>query len=38
MQESSRINGYKVAVIASGGNIDREVYAAVLNGETFAAK
>ena len=37
MQESSRIKGCKVAVIASGGNIDREVYAAVLNGETFAA-
>ena len=38
MQESSRIKGCKVAVIASGGNIDREVYAAVLNGETFSAK
>ena len=37
MQESSRIKGYKVAVIASGGNIDREVYAAVLNGEAFTA-
>ena len=37
MQESSRIKGCKVAVIASGGNIDREVYAAVLNGKTFAA-
>ena len=38
MQESSRIKGCKIAVIASGGNIDREVYAAVLNGETFDAK
>ena len=37
MQESSRLNGCKVAVIASGGNIDRKVYAAVLNGEIFAA-
>ena len=38
MQESSRIKGCKVAVIASGGNIDREVYAAELNGESFATK
>ena len=37
MQESSRVKGCKVAVIASGGNIDREVYAAVLNGEAFTA-
>ena len=37
MKESSKIKGCKVAVIASGGNIDREVYAAVLNGKTFAA-
>ena len=37
MQESSRIKSCKIAVIASGGNIDREVYAAVLNGKTFAA-
>ena len=37
MQDSSRFKGCKVAVIASGGNIDRKVYAAVLNGEDFAA-
>ncbi len=37
MQDSSRLKGCKVAVIASGGNIDRKVYAAVLNGEDYAA-
>ena len=37
MQDSLRIKGCKVAVVASGGNIDRKVYAAVLNGEDFAA-
>ena len=35
MQESSKIRGCKVAVIASGGNIDRKVYADVLNGKDF---
>ena len=37
MQDSSRLKGCKIAVIASGGNIDRKVYAAVLNGEDYAA-
>jgi len=31
-QERSRIAGRKVAVVASGGNIDREVFAAILSG------
>jgi threonine dehydratase len=30
VQEKDRISGQKVAVIASGGNVDREVFAAVL--------
>jgi threonine dehydratase len=30
IQERSRISGQKVAVVASGGNVDREVFAAVL--------
>jgi threonine dehydratase len=37
LQESSKIKGRKVAVIASGGNVDRDVFAAILNGENFAA-
>lgn len=36
VQESSKIKGLKVAVIASGGNVDRNVFAAVLKGEAFA--
>jgi threonine dehydratase len=35
-QEGSRIAGRKVAVILSGGNIDRDVFAAVLNDERLA--
>jgi threonine dehydratase len=30
VQERNRISGQKVAVVASGGNVDREVFAAVL--------
>lgn len=30
MQEKSHISGRKIAVVASGGNVDREVFAAVL--------
>jgi len=30
LQESSRIKGRKIAVVASGGNVDEEVFAAVL--------
>jgi len=30
VQEKDRISGQKVAVVASGGNVDREVFAAVL--------
>lgn len=37
LQESSKIKVRKVAVIASGGNVDRDVFAAILNGENFAA-
>lgn len=32
IQERERIAGRKVAVIVSGGNVDREVFAAILNG------
>jgi threonine dehydratase len=35
-KEGPRIAGRKVAVILSGGNIDRDVFAAVLNGESPA--
>jgi threonine dehydratase len=34
MQERDRIAGRKVAVILSGGNVDRDVFAAVLDGRT----
>ena len=37
LQESSKIKGRKVAVIASGGNVDRDVFVSVLNGETFVS-
>ena len=33
-QEKPRISGSKIAVIASGGNIDQDVFADVLNGKT----
>ena len=36
LQESSKNKGRKVAVIASGGNVDRDVFAKILNGENFA--
>ena len=36
-QETTRIAGRKVAVIVSGGNIDRDVFAAVLNKARFRA-
>ena len=32
LQESSKNKGLKVAVIASGGNVDRDVFAKILNG------
>ena len=35
VQESSKIKSRKVAVIASGGNVDRDVFAAVLKGDTY---
>jgi threonine dehydratase len=35
LQESSKNKGLKVAVIASGGNVDRDVFAKILNGENF---
>ena len=35
LQESSKNKGQKVAVIASGGNVDRDVFAKILNGENF---
>ena len=34
MQERSRIAGRKVAVVMSGGNVDREVFAAVLGSDS----
>lgn len=34
-QERSRIVGQKVAIVVSGGNVDREIFAAVLRGEQF---
>ena len=37
LQEASKIKGRKVAVIASGGNVDRDVFAAILKGETFVS-
>jgi len=37
LQEASKIKGRKVAVIASGGNVDRDVFVAVLKGETFVS-
>jgi len=33
-QEKSRIAGSKVAVVASGGNVDQDVFADVLNVKT----
>jgi len=36
VREKTRIAGRKVAVILSGGNIDRDVFAAVLNDERLA--
>lgn len=33
IQERSRVVGSKVAVVISGGNVDRNVFASVLNGE-----
>jgi threonine dehydratase len=33
-QEKSRISGRKVAVVASGGNVDQDVFADVLNVKT----
>ena len=35
--EASKIKGRKVAVIASGGNVDRDVFVSVLKGETFVS-
>ncbi len=35
-QDRSRIAGRKVALVLSGGNVDREVFAAVLAGQPFA--
>ena len=35
LQESSKNKGQKVAVIASGGNVDRDVFTKILNGENF---
>ena len=35
LQESSKNKGLKVAVIASGGNVDRDVFSKILNGENF---
>jgi threonine dehydratase len=32
-QEKARIKGRKVAVIATGGNVDQDVFARVLNQE-----
>jgi threonine dehydratase len=37
LQEASKIKGRKVAVIASGGNVDRDVFVSVLKGETFVS-
>ena len=37
LKEAPKIKGRKVAVIASGGNVDRDVFAAVLKGETFVS-
>lgn len=34
-QEASRTAGRKIAAVVSGGNIDRDVFAAVLRGERF---
>jgi len=33
MQERSRLAGRRIAVALTGGNIDRELFAAVLNGD-----
>tara|TARA_B110000263_G_C14932985_1_gene340103 strand:- start:164 stop:421 length:258 start_codon:yes stop_codon:yes gene_type:complete len=35
LQESSKNKGLKVAVITSVGNVDRDVFAKILNGENF---
>ena len=35
LQESSKNKGLKVTVIASGGNVDRDVFVKILNGENF---
>ena len=37
LQEASKNKGRKVAVIASGGNVDQDVFVSVLNGETFVS-
>ena len=36
LQDSAKNIGRKVAVIASGGNVDRDVFAKILNGENYA--
>ena len=36
LQDSAKNIGKKVAVIASGGNVDRDVFAKILNGENYA--
>jgi len=33
-QEKEKVAGQKVAVVATGGNVDRDMFAAVLNGES----
>ena len=35
LQEPSKNKGLKVAVIASGGNVNRDVFVKILNGENF---
>ncbi len=36
-REARRIAGQKIAVVVSGGNVDRDIFTAVLNGEKFQA-
>ena len=35
LKESSKNKGLKVSVITSVGNVDRDVFAKILNGENF---
>lgn len=38
LQEKARLSGRRVAVVLSGGNVDRQLFAEVLDGRSFSAR